>query len=264
MAIYQKQNYNRELADQTLNNILRVQEQLIYTDVYDIKNIIKDLQLNNYNADKLFKIEWSYLKMLDENEYKPLTIEKKIASDPNIFNEILCLAYKARNDIENKTNSNPNLAMNAYDLLNKITLVPGLKENEEIDENDLLNWLEEVKKLSIENDRLDVALIIVGEILFHAPKDKDGFWINKSVAKILDQEDYEQIRRGYNSEAYNSVGAVNIDREGTVWKELEEKWEKRADLTELEGYVRFANNLRKLSKQYKEQAEYEIKNYDFE
>ena len=264
MAIYQKQSYNRELADQTLNTILSVQEQLIYTDVYDIKNIIKDLQVNNYNEDKLFKIEWSYLKMLDENEYKPLTIEKKIASDPNIFNEILCLAYKGKNDTENKNNSDIKLAMNAYDLLKKITLVPGLKENEDIDENDLLNWLEEVKKLSIENDRLDVALIIVGEILFHAPKDKDGFWINKSVAKILDQEEYEQIRRGYNTEAYNSVGVVSIDREGTVWKELEGKWEKRADLTELEGYVRFANNLRKLSKQYKEQAEYEVKHYDFE
>ena len=251
MAIYQKQSYSRELADQTLNMLLDVQEQLIYTDVYDIKNIIKDLQENNYNEDRLFKIEWLYLKLLDENEYKPLTIEKKIASDPKVFNDIICLAYKAKSDLENKNNSNPNLAMNAYDLLKKITLVPGMKENGDVEESELSNWLEEVKKISKENDRLDIALIIVGEILFHSPKDKDGFWINKSVAKILDEEEYEKIRSGYNTEAYNSVGVVTIDREGTIWKNLEEKWEKRAKLAELEGYVRFANSLRKLSKQFK-------------
>ena len=154
--------------------------------------------------------------------------------------------------------------MNAYDLLKKITLVPGMKENGDVEESELSNWLEEVKKISKENDRLDIALIIVGEILFHSPKDKDGFWINKSVAKILDEEEYEKIRSGYNTEAYNSVGVVTIDREGTIWKNLEEKWEKRAKLAELEGYVRFANSLRKLSKQFKEEAEYERKHYDFE
>lgn len=263
MAIYERKNYNIELADEALNKTLKVQELIKTIDVYDIKNIIKDLQEKNYNEESLFKIEWSYLKLLDENEYKPLTIEKKIANNPTIFNDIICLVYKGKSDSENKSNSNPNLAMNAYDLLKKWTLIPGTQKDGDINENALLKWLDEAKELAIKSDRLEVALSTIGEVLFHAPADKDGFWINRAVAKILDKEEYEKMRRGYSIEAYNSVGVVMIDKEGTVWENLAEKWDGYANQTELEGYVRFANTLRDIANQYREQAKYERKHYNF-
>ena len=153
--------------------------------------------------------------------------------------------------------------MNAYDLLKKWTLIPGTQKDGDINENALLKWLDEAKELAIKSDRLEVALSTIGEVLFHAPADKDGFWINRAVAKILDKEEYEKMRRGYSIEAYNSVGVVMIDKEGTVWENLAEKWDGYANQTELEGYVRFASTLRDIANQYREQAKYERKHYNF-
>ena len=113
-----------------------------------------------------------------------------------------------------------------------------------------------MKQIAVENDRLEVALHNLGQVLYYSPEDEDGLWIDRAVAEILNKSDSEQIREGYSISAYNSVGVVTIDKEGTVWLELEEKWSKRAKDVELQ-YFRFAQTLRELAKQYHDQAERE-------
>ncbi len=234
------------------------QENLNYIDIYHIKTIIKDLQDSNYDSTELFSIEWCYLPILDDDdeEYRPVTIEKKLSEDPKVFNDIICLAYKGHNDTANMQNANEKLALNAYRLLNTWKLVPGINGEGFIDEEALNKWFDKMKELAERDDRLEVALMNFGKVLYYSPKDRDGFWIDRSVANILNEDNSKTIRRGYTVEAFNSVGVVNVDENGTVWLDLEKKWEERAQETDLK-YFRFAESLRNLAKQFHDQAEHE-------
>ena len=263
MALYEKRFFSRNLSVEALNKALHNQDNMNYINVYHIKTIIKDLQENKYNSKELFKIEWSYLPILsNDDNYRPITIEKKLSEEPQVFNDIICFAYKAHNDNTNKENGNEKLALNAYRLLDIWKLVPGTDDKGFIDKAKLCTWFKKMKKLAEATDRLEVSLLNFGQVLYHSPKDKDDFWIDRNVAEILNEDGNETIRKGFSLEAYNSVGVVNLDREGTVWLNLEEKWKERANETERE-YFRFARTLRDLAKQYHEQAEYEKNHYDY-
>lgn len=261
MALFEKKEFSRELSIKALKDSLGKQEEISYIDVYDIKEIIKDLQDNNYDEEELFMVEWSYLPILgDYDNYRPITIERKLSQEPQIFNDILCLAYKSHKSEKNNQNSNEKLAINAYRLLNIWKLVPGYDEKGNMDKNKLNEWFDKSVEIAKENDRLEVALMSIGHVFFYAKEDQDGFWIDRNIAEILNRDKNEEVRRGYSTQAFNSLGVVNVDKEGKVCLKEEEKWRKRADLCQTK-YFRFANTLRELADTFHEQAEYEKQHY---
>lgn len=263
-AIYRKRKFSRKYSVSALLLAINNQEEIIYTDIYHIKLIIKDLQENDYNQEDLFRVEWAYLPILShDDEYRPITIEKKISENPEIFIQIICMAYKGKKEMVDKEKINTQMAINAYRMLDTLKIVPGSNVAGEIDKEKLLNWFKKMKKLAIENDRLEVALISFGEVLFYAPNSIDGFWIDRTVAEILNQEDYDEIRRGYALKAFNSVGVINVDKEGSEWTKLENKWKELAEVTELE-YFRFGKTLRDIANNFREQGEYQRSHYEFE
>lgn len=263
MALYEKKSFNRLLSEKTLKSILNCQENVNNIDIYGIKMIIKDLQDKNYNKDELFRIEWAYLPLLSyDEEYRPITIEKRLSEDPDVYMDVICLAYKAHSDESNKQNDNEKLAANAYRLLSIWRTVPGSNSLGLIDKEKIDKWLARVKKIAKEKDRFEVALHCFGKVLIYSPVDVDGFWIDRSVATILNEKDANEIRKGYLINAFNSVGVVNLDKEGTAWIELGEKWKERADETQIK-YHRFASELRNLANEFFSQADYQKKHYDF-
>lgn len=263
MALYENRVFNRELSARALQCSIDSQYDFNQIDIYDIKKVIKDLQDNDYNKDELFKIEWAYLPLLSyDEEYRPITIEKRLSEDPEIYMQIICLAFKSRDNKENIQDNDLKLATNAYRLLEIWKTVPGTNDDGIIDKEKINEWLVKMKKLATEMDRVEVALHYFGEVLIFAPKDTDGFWIDKSVATILNAKDADEIRKGYSIKVFNSVGMVNLDEEGTVWNELGEKWERRAEETQI-MYHRFANKLRDISNNFFAQAEYQNKHYEF-
>lgn len=262
MAMHEKREFSKELAAKALNDAIFDQKNINYIDVYHIKKIIKHLQENNYNASELFKIEWSYLPILDNNdEYRPITIEKRLSEDPKTYMDIICLAFKADKDEKNLENSDTKLAMNAYRLLNIWKLVPGTNKDGFVDKKKLNDWYNEMKKIAIEKDRLEISLIHFGQVLFYTNKDKDGSWIDKSVAELLNDDEANAMRRGYSVQAFNSVGGVNWDSEGTAWLNLEDEWKNRAENTEPK-YFRLIKMANDIAENFHEQAKYMKDNYD--
>jgi hypothetical protein len=63
--------------------------------IYHITKIIKALQKNtDTDQDKLFQIEWAYLPLLDwhsDGDGSPVTLENRLASDPDFFCELIQL-----------------------------------------------------------------------------------------------------------------------------------------------------------------------------
>ena len=262
MALHEKRNFSNDLAIIALNEALNAQDNITYIDQYSIKSIIKYLQENNYNPKELFKVEWGYLPMLTYDEdYRPITIEKTLSEEPSVFLDIICLAYKAKKDELNKENSDSKLALNAYNLLSLWKVVPGQDVNGYVDKTKLYNWFDEMKKIAIEKDRLEVSLLHFGQVLFYAPKDKDGSWIDNSVVELLNGDDAQTIRRGYSLEAFNSVGVVELDSEGTAWLNLEKIWLERANSIDIK-YFRFIGTLKEIAEDFHNQAQHSKERFE--
>lgn len=256
--------YNKEIAIKCLREMLNNQEKINNMSSYDIVKVIKDLQNSDVSKEELFNIEWAYLPLLNGEDARPITIEQTIATNPEKYNEILCLAYKPHSLKENPQKIDEKIATNAYRLLNQWRFVPGTI-NGLIDKDKLNKWFLEMKEICAKSDRLEVGLSNFGKVLYHSPKDKDGFWIDKNVADILNQDDADIIRSGFKTEAFNSVGVVNYDSEGSAYENLAKKYQDKAEAADKEGYYNLAREMRKLSETFKHEAERARDHYnDFE
>lgn len=259
-----KCDYDRETIIKCLKEMVHHQEILNDLDTYHIAKIISDLQESNVSKDELFNIEWIYLPLLDGEKCRPKVIEEMLSNDPSVYNDVLCLVYKPHSTKKNMQNVNENVAKNAYILLNQWELVPGL-ENGIVKKEKLNKWYNQMVDICSKSDRLEVALYIFGKVLYHAPKDKSGFWIDKNVAEILNQDNADKIRDGFYIEAYNSLGVINYDSEGSVFEEKSNEYYEKADLTDKEGFYRLAKEMRRLSDTYKQEAENTREHYfDYE
>ena len=259
MALHQNIEFKRDFAVLALKMLLKSNVTINYIDRYNIKKIIKDLQHNNYNEKELLSIEWQCLELLNyESDYRPITIEKRLSEEPKFFGELICMAYKAHSDEFNKDNPEYQNAINAYRALSSWKIPPGLNEDGIIDSELLKKWNLEMRNIAIEKDRLKIALYNLGRVLFYAPKDQGGFWIDKSVAELLNESELEEARNGFGITVFNSVGVVNFDYTGSVWLNLEKEWEEKAKETELQGFHRFAKSLRNVANQFHQEAKREI------
>lgn len=119
-----------------------------------------------------------------------------------------------------------------------------------------------MKEKCKEKDRFEVGLSCFGHVLFYSPKSKNGFWIDKNVAEILNDNDNDIIRKGFKNEAFNSVGIVNWDENGLDYLKKRDEYRVKAEDTELEGYYNFATALREISDNFEFHAEHMSDSFD--
>jgi hypothetical protein len=82
----------------------------------------------------------------------------------------------------------------------------------------------------------------------HIPPDEDGLWINKEVAKILNDERSDELRRGLHLGYVNSVGVYTL---GNGFEErMAEIYENRAQSAEKHGYRRLANCMKDVEEEF--------------
>ncbi|OBZ35091.1 MULTISPECIES: hypothetical protein [Methanohalophilus] len=228
-------------------------------DQYQIVELIKYLQQNpEVLKDGLFQVEWAYLQVLQyHRDASPILLERRLASDPEFFCEIIQLIYRPDNSegtTSELSEEKKALATNALYLLHDWRTLPGMQRDSSFDGEKFSNWLQRVKEMCMESGHLDIALIYVGGVLIHSPPDANGLWINHTIAEALNESDAESMRNGFSVELYNSRGAHVVDPTGKPERELAEKYRKQAEAVENAGYQRLAVTLRELADSYDKEA----------
>lgn len=102
---------------------------------------------------------------------------------------------------------------------------------------------------------MDVALNEIGQILFYSPADADGFWIDRNIAELLNQDEYEAMRRGFSSEIINSRGVHWVDPEAKEEFNFAKKYHDQSAACRISGYHRLANTLDEAEMFYQHEAE---------
>lgn len=226
---------------------------------YYVLELIKALQEDpGTDPDDLFQVEWAYMALLDgHREVRPKLLEKKLATDPDFFCEVIQLIYRPEGSekpgtIDEETKA---IATNAWRLLHEWKRPPGLRDDDSFSAEEFNAWLERVEELCSESGHLNVAMVKVGEVLFYCPEDSGGLWINEEAAKQLNESNADSMRSGFRTEVFNSRGPHWVDPTGAPERELAQQWRQKAEAVEEAGYARFGATLRELADSYDREAE---------
>ena len=224
--------------------------------MYYIQSLIKWLQEKNIRSDFMIAIEWKYLAFLEDEAFQPKTIWKELSSNSSFFIDVLNLIYGDNGNEEQHVSEETikQIASQGYRLLRSWNIVPGLLDDNTIDEKALDTWIKEVTRLSTTDKIKQVALNHFGRTAFHAPADSDGFFINRKVAKCLQNDRDGYMLDGYKQESINSRGVYTVDPTGKKELEIENNYLEKAKEAERNGMIRFAEALREIASWYHEDA----------
>lgn len=258
---HHKTPYDRDLAIRVLQSAVSSEEPRGQLDAYHLRELITALQNDaTLPEDAVAGIEFQYMVILDhEDKARPITIERKIARDPNFFHDLIKLVYRSKLVAEPRvlTEDERALAQGAYRVLHSWKLLPGTRSDGTIDPAELKKWVDAVKELTTESGHFEVAMMQIGEAFAHAPADSGGFWLDKGVAALLNERDAKPMREGFRTELYNKRGVVGFtaDTAGDAEDKLATEYEARAEDTERAGFPRLAIPLRELAEGYRKDAE---------
>lgn len=254
-----KQPLDSQQAVRVLQAVLHSSESAHAMDIHAIVEVIKALQDDSdISTDDLFQIEWAFLPLLDRHHgASPRLLEQRLADDPAFFCEVIRTVFNSKEErpVEEPTEQQKNLATNAYRLFREWSVPPGSQKDGTFNGDALTTWLEDVKMACVESGHLEIALLMVGHVLIHAPPDPDGLWIHLSAARALNAKDAKDMRDGFRTELFNSRGAHVVDPKGREERELAEKYRRQAEEIEDCSYHRLATSLRELAASYEHAAE---------
>lgn len=182
-------------------------------DSYHATRVIETLEARE-DIDKsvLLRIEWLYLPFLASygSVHKPKILHEELANNPDFFIEVLTWVYKSDKDEEDKEDISDELkknrAHNAYKLLNSWKQIPGVGEEDIIDEEFLWDWISKVRELAKMSGRLKVADLQIGKILAEYPE-KDEPWPPQEICKVIESINTKSLKSGFSSATFNKRGS---------------------------------------------------------
>ncbi len=223
--------------------------------VYYLQNLIKWLQNKKVSRNIMISIEWKFLSILDGyNDCNPQYLWDELSSNPAFFVDIL-RKFSGR-DLEEiyDSETKSNISIHCYHLLDHWKQMPGIQDTNNVNIDFLNSWIDGVKQNCEEKDLLNLAMDFLGRTFFYAPKDVDGFFINKKIAELLQCDREGSMREGYYLEAINSRGAHFVDFSGKHEFSLENGYNEKAKLALKEGFFRFAETLGKIANSFHDEA----------
>ncbi len=249
-----KVEVSEELVTETLQDFVQ-QNNISQMEVYYLQYLIKWLQSKKTNKNKMLFIEWKYLSILDRySDCKPQYLWNELSSNPVFFVDILKkFAGRGLEEISD-SETKSKISMHCYDLLDYWKQMPGLQDADKVDIDLIKSWIDGVKQNCEERDLFNLAMEFLGKTFFYAPKDIDGFFINRKIAKLLQSDIEGSLREGYYLEAVNSRGVHYVDFSGKQELSLETDYKNKAQLALEKGLFRFAETLSEIAESFHKDA----------
>ena len=246
---------NSNLVIEVLKSAVTTSEPLNSTAHFWCAKLIQALQDDSkISFDSLCEIEWIFLKL---DDVRPKCLEISLASNPGFFCDVIKMIYRSENggprDIKSSGIDKVN-AKNDYELITRWRTPPGKNAEGEFIEEDFKNWLGQVNKLCAISGHMKVALRHLGSVLVYSPPDINGLWIDSVIANALDEEDADDMRKGFILEIYNSRGVYTIDPERAEERSLAEKYRKMGQDSENALFRRFSEALYSIADHYDKEA----------
>ncbi len=179
---------------------------------YEIERIFEEID-NREDIEKstLIQLEWLYLPILDSygTRRNPKNLEEELAKNPEFFIDVLKWIYlpKDKTLLEEERKGITDEVINSrakqsYHLLNSWKKIPGMKDDNSIDELELKNWIDKVRELAKKVSRLEVADMQIGKLLAQYPENIPE-WPQETIFNIIEEINTKSLKNNYSSALYN-------------------------------------------------------------
>lgn len=262
-------NFDPALATHALMAVFENPQEVQSLERYHVIDLIKHLQSSvSVDMDALYQIEWNFLPWFDKFAGEaPIALEKRMASDPTFFAEMIKLAFRSKNDtddsVEKQDEQKRFLAERAYMLLNNWRHCPGVQEDGSLNEETFRAWITKARRITKESGHSEITQIEIGKVLTHAPQDPNGLWIHKAVAAVLDEGATGRMRFNFMLALKNQRGVHSFSH-GAQERILAQGYREKAEALEMEGFIYFATMMREIADQYDKDAEFDEHRDPFE
>jgi len=219
---------------------------------------------NELSIEEIAALEWPFagrFKELKRYTSSPMALHRALQKDPQFFSHLITIIYKrddhapdpARGDVTEEIAARR--AHIANEVLDSWYLMPGIKTDGTLDEQELSDWVEVARKQCAETKHELGCYGRIGFMLAHAPTDPDGVWPHVAVRNLIERLNNETIDRCIRTEIYNSRGVVSrgLNDGGVQERGLAEKYKKMSDTTKTK-WPRTSAILRSIAKSYENEA----------
>ena len=183
------------------------------------------------SEDQIAAREYSFLPLL-EFSGRSLRVHRLMAHNPAFYHQILQDVFKGEK--ENEPPNEPDDRAKArwrlsYSLLRHFSTIPGLTPAG-IDVQALRSWIDQVRELGRETDRIAVTESNIGRLLAHSPLDSDGGWPHRCVRDEIERMRSVELERGLQVERYNMRGVYGkaVFEGGDQERQLAEEYRRYA------------------------------------
>ncbi len=232
-------HFAEEIPTELLVNILQKSatedaNETIQIRGYEIGRLFETIdKRSDIEHSTLIQLEWLFLPILDSygTSRNPKNLHDELSKSPEFFIDILKWVYIPKNKeiLEEKRKDLSykevqNRAKQSYQLLNSWKKIPGLNDDNSIDSEFLLNWIESVRSLAEKVDRLNVADVHIGKVLAQYPENIPN-WPPNEIFDIIEKINTDSLKSNYSSAFFNKRGSSirgpfdggNIEREHAAY-----------------------------------------------
>jgi len=189
---------------------------------YDVAEAFKVLAARpDLPKMELVQLEFMYAAALDHTDYGLRGLEAAVAEDPQLLMQLIGIVYVRKDGKDDPPEWNVgdderrrSAVMTAYDILRRISRIPGTKPDGTIDAGKLRAWVDTMRALGEQFGRLKSVDHVIGEILGRSQGGADGVWPPEPVRQVFDAIASQDMAEGMYIGRHNARGAQWRSRDG--------------------------------------------------
>jgi len=233
---------------------------------YDVEKAFECIEKSSdLSLEEKAALEFAYIDVLAQSWDRRATsaipnLERYIEDHPEVQVQAIVWTYKRKDRAEDppefkiESEVAQSMAERGYKLIQALKRIPGSDEHGDIDSDRLAKWVGIVRKSCGELSRIEIADLVIGEMLASAPVGKDGTWPCEAVRKVMEDIQSEDMMRGAHIGVYNSRGVHFRGPGGDQERQLAEKYRKWAQQIRASSPYLASNLLLKLADTYEKEA----------
>lgn len=237
-------------------------------DHYMIMDLFSNLHTReDVDEEKMAEIEAKLLFVFDPygHEVLPKYLYKAISKRPVLFIDLIKECFTPEDDkfLEPKNDElsieQRNMIFeNAYSIISNFNIIPGLQADGNILEEELNNWIDQLRNLASTCGRAAVTDSLIGQILARFPIRNGKMDFPDVIHDTLERLNNIDIYRGFSNQIFNGMGVTirAVDAGGQIERERIEHFIKLANKTRI-SHPEVAEVYRSLAREYERHAKRE-------
>lgn len=231
---------------------------------HDIKEAFKLLDHNpDVTLEQKAGLEFAYINVLAEIFGRGSHIgnlERYVENHPEMWVQALAWAYRRKNRGEDPESfrlpdGRKDLAERGHRLLEGMQRIPGQETDGTVTKEKLAAWVDAVRKVSTELDRIEMCDVCLGKLLSHAPADADGVWPCEAVRDVMEDLQSQTLLDGAHTGLYNQRGAVWRGEGGGQERDLAQKYRRWGEALRFTHPYLSSSLLMEMARTYEREAQ---------